>query len=48
MNIVAAALLRTGFPTEFLLLSGFITVVATLVFIMVLVWAQREHRKRGG
>ena len=47
MSIVVA-LLRTGFPTEFLLLSGFIGVVATLVFIGVLVWAQREHRKRGG
>ena len=47
MNI-AAALLRIEFPTEFLLLSGFIAVVATLVFIGVLVGVEHEHRKRGG
>ena len=37
---VAAVVLRTGFPVEFLILAAFVVIAA------VLLWDAREHQKR--
>jgi hypothetical protein len=44
---LATVILRSVFPAGFLLLASFVVLIAAVMFIGVLIWAEHEHHEHG-